>query len=100
MPKRKQPEADTDAAAENDPDADIAELGEGEPGGAAGAGDRDAEKGIQLLEPDEAEAERAAAGRAAPLSTVRDQVGRFLAEARRYKRLSEEDERALGVAAR
>ena len=36
----------------------------------------------------------------AGLSTVRDGVGRFLAEAKRYKRLSEQEERALGVAAR
>ena len=104
MPKRKQPEAEPDAPAEkeadsDDEDAGIAELGEGEPGSAAAAGEREVEKGIQLLEPDEAEAERAA-GRVAPLSTVRDSVGRFLAEARRYKRLSEQEERALGVAAR
>ncbi len=61
---------------------------------------------MQLLDPDEAEAERALGGRAGParagggLSKVRDGVGRFLAEARRYKRLSEDEERALGVAAR
>ena len=42
---------------------------------------------------------RAGAGRGG-LATVRDPVGRFLAEARRYKRLSEQEERALGVAAR
>jgi len=99
MPKRKQPEAESEETAEKesdsrDDDADIAELGEGEAGGG--------EKAIQLLEPDEAEAERLASddrsvGR---LSTVRDSVGRFLAEARRYKRLSEQEERALGVAAR
>jgi RNA polymerase sigma-32 factor len=34
------------------------------------------------------------------LSTLRDPVERFLAEARRYPRLSEEEERALGVAVR
>jgi len=101
MPKRKQPVAEPEETAEKesesrDDDADIAELGEGE----AAGGDSDGEKAIQLLEPDDAEAERPGGRRAAPLSTVRDSVGRFLAEARRYKRLSEEDERALGVAAR
>jgi len=81
-----------------DDDADVAELQDGD---GAGAGDGEGDKAIQLLDPEAAEAERPR-GRVtgAPLSTVRDQVGRFLAEAKRYKRLSEQEERALGVAAR
>ncbi|HEY7371793.1 MAG TPA: sigma-70 family RNA polymerase sigma factor [Polyangia bacterium] len=98
-------ESDADARDQEDDDEDagIAELGEADAGGAsAGAdGDGDGEKAIKLLEPDEAGAARAGAGRGpGRLSTVRDSVGRFLAEARRYKRLSEQEERALGVAAR
>ena len=52
----------------------------------------------RAVDPDEAAARlgRPRAG----LSTVRDGVGRFLAEAKRYKRLTEQEERALGVAAR
>ena len=101
MPKRKKTAASAkaDADAELDPkekeaearddDADIAELHDGD------------DKAIQLLDPEVAEVERSG-GRAAraPVSTVRDSVGRFLAEAKRYKRLSEQEERALGVAAR
>jgi RNA polymerase sigma-32 factor len=98
-PAAPESEADArDADQDEDEEAGIAELGEADGGGAARG---DGEKAIQLLEPDEADAARAGAGRAAGrLSTVRDQVGRFLAEARRYKRLSEQEERALGVAAR
>jgi RNA polymerase sigma-32 factor len=117
MPKRadKRDEADAEAEPEEKraeaggadvADEDIADLpqeaddGEGKalavPGGAPA---RDGEGALQLLDPDEAEAERLVSGRAG-LSTVRDGVGRFLAEAKRYKRLSEPEERALGVAAR
>jgi RNA polymerase sigma-32 factor len=117
MSKRKQPAAEprkTEAESRDQNEGDerdegdegdetIADLKDGD-GAAAGGrdADTDAGKAIQLVEPDEAEAERLASddrslGR---LATVRDQVGRFLAEAKRYKRLSEEEERALGVAAR
>jgi RNA polymerase sigma-32 factor len=67
---------------------------------------QDGEGALALVDPDIAEAEKlmAEAGGtgAGPgrLATVRDSVGRFLAEARRYQRLSEQEERALGVAAR
>src|SRR6188472_2947852 len=64
---------------------------------------QDGEGAIALLDPEAVEAERLvtdAAGGPGRLATVRDSVGRFLAEARRYKRLSEQEERALGVAAR
>ena len=113
MPKRKRQEAPARAGraelekeedaetAEGEPregDDEISDLaqaeGEGPAAGRASEGDGDG--AIALLDPDEA-AERVAR---APLSTVRDQVGRFLAEAKRYKRLSEDEERALGVAAR
>src|SRR4051794_17926716 len=106
MAKRNKTEAKPKPEAEledketesRDDDADVAELQDGDPSAAA---DAEADKALQLLEPDAAEAERPrrrAPG--APLSTVRDQVGRFLAEAKRYPRLSETEERALGVAAR
>jgi RNA polymerase sigma-32 factor len=67
---------------------------------------QDGEGALALVDPEAAEADRIAAdtdvASAGPgrLATVRDSVGRFLAEARRYKRLSEQEERALGVAAR
>jgi len=90
-------------------DEEIAELpreaegnGTGKTAGADGGerdGDGDGEGAIALLDPDEAAA-RIGAGRRAGLSTVRDGVGRFLAEAKRYKRLTEQEERALGIAAR
>lgn len=116
MPKRKrqqaQPRAEraepTDESAETadaeprDRDDELTDLDQAEEGTTTGrvrAADGDADGAITLLDPDEAAAERGGGARA-PLSTVRDQVGRFLAEAKRYKRLSEEDERALGVAAR
>jgi RNA polymerase sigma-32 factor len=115
MPKRKRQEAPTRAGkaepreeedaetAEAEPregDDEISDLAQAEGAPAAGRrasdGEGDGDGAIALLDPDEA-AERVAR---APLSTVRDQVGRFLAEAKRYKRLSEDEERALGVAAR
>ena len=121
MPKRKRQEAqprtgrsEPQAAAKEDENAETAEdepregddeisdLAQAEGDGAAPGGraaDGDGDGAIALLDPDEAAAERAGSSRA-PLSTVRDQVGRFLAEAKRYKRLSEDEERALGVAAR
>jgi RNA polymerase sigma-32 factor len=89
-------------------DEEIADLpqdaddGEGKVTARAGGraeAEAEAEGALQLVEPDEAEAARLIDGRAR-LSTVRDGVGRFLAEAKRYKRLSEQEERALGVAAR
>jgi len=112
MPKRHRSKAqpaepdEKEAEPRDDDESEVAELQDGEGAGAPGRGEADPEKAMQLLDPDEAEAERALGGRASParagggLSKVRDGVGRFLAEARRYKRLSEEEERALGVAAR
>jgi len=116
MPKRKRQEAPARAGRAEPTEEENAETAEAEPregddeisdlaqaegeGPAAGRrtsdGEGDGDGAIALLDPDEA-AERVAR---APLSTVRDQVGRFLAEAKRYKRLSEDEERALGVAAR
>ena len=59
-----------------------AEDGDGKTAGAdGGERDPDGEGAIALLDPDEAAA-RLGAGRRAGLSTVRDGVGRFLAEAR------------------
>jgi RNA polymerase sigma-32 factor len=101
MSKRNQPEAEPDEqkAEPRDDDADIDELSKD--GAAAGDGEADPENAIQLLDREASDAERSGRGRGpGRLSTVRDQVGRFLAEARRYKRLSEQEERALGVAAR
>ena len=63
----------------------VAEAGAAEPAGAQPALDAD-----EVMPP-------AAAG---ALSPLRDPVGRFLAEARRYRRLSDEEERALGRAVR
>ena len=118
MPKRSQPKAkqpppeQKDAEREDAPiaDDDIADLPQdGDAKGAAaisgeGDGEAEADGAITLLDPDAAEAERLIAagdaGGRGRLATIRDQVGRFLAEARRYKRLSEQEERALGVAAR
>ena len=118
MPKRSQPKAkqpppeQKDAEREDAPiaDDDIADLPQdGDAKGAAaisgeGDGEAEADGAITLLDPDAAEAERLIAagdaGGPGRLTTIRDQVGRFLAEARRYKRLSEQEERALGVAAR
>jgi RNA polymerase sigma-32 factor len=112
MPKRNQPKAEParpdekEESAPRDDDDEIAELQDAEGTRASGAdgGAVGAEKGLQILDPDEAEAERLVGGRAGARGglapAVRDGVGRFLAEARRYKRLSEEEERALGVAAR
>jgi RNA polymerase sigma-32 factor len=91
-----------DAAGADDEIADLPQEGEGK--GVAAEGDAaDGDGAVALLDPDTAEAERlAAGGEGSPgrLATVRDPVARFLAEARRYKRLSEQEERALGVAAR
>ena len=53
----------------------------------------------RLVDPDDDDGPRGRGARAG-LATVRDPVGRFLAEARRYPRLSEEEERALGMAVR
>ena len=118
MPKRSQPKAkqpppeQKDAERDDAPiaDDDIADLPQdGDAKGAAaisgeGDGEAEADGAITLLDPDAAEAERLIAagdaGGRGRLATIRDQVGRFLAEARRYKRLSEQEERALGVAAR
>jgi RNA polymerase sigma-32 factor len=122
MPKRNQPrakqpppqkdaernDAERDDAAVGDDDiGDLPQEAEGKGAAVAageGEGDGEAEGAITLLDPDTAEAERLIAagdaGGLGRLTTIRDQVGRFLAEARRYKRLSEQEERALGVAAR
>jgi len=110
MPKRDAPVVEPEQKrADDEPaevgDDEIADLpreaegdGTGKTAGADG-GEQDGEGAIALLDPDEAAA-RIGAGRRAGLSTVRDGVGRFLAEAKRYKRLTEQEERALGVAAR
>src|SRR5262245_8637685 len=110
QPRPKQPpqpkDAERDDAAEGDDEiADLPQDGEGKGAAAVpGGGDGEADGAITLLDPDTAEAERLIAagdaGGPGRLTTIRDQVGRFLAEARRYKRLSEQEERALGVAAR
>ena len=112
QPKAKQPPEQKDEEREDAPiaDDDIADLPQdGDAKGAAatsgeGDGEAEADGAITLLDPDAAEAERLIAagdaGGVGRLATIRDQVGRFLAEARRYKRLSEQEERALGVAAR
>ena len=77
------------------------------PGDGDRAADADAPEGAGVLEPDEIEAPELA--RPAPadddeaprgLARRRDPVQMFLAEARRYPRLSEEEERALGTAVR
>ena len=103
---RAQPRADDDERPEvgDDEIADLPREAEGDgtgktAGADGGERDGDGEGAIALLDPDDAAA-RIGAGRRAGLSTVRDGVGRFLAEAKRYKRLSEQEERALGVAAR
>ena len=84
-------------------DGEIADMPQDKEAG----GEGDGEGALALLDPEAAEAERLMADDAGGtaqgpgrLATVRDSVGRFLAEARRYKRLSEQEERALGVAAR
>jgi RNA polymerase sigma-32 factor len=90
-------------------EADEQELGELSAGAAAGADGDEEEDG----DGDAAKAGRRRGGRSrarpevvppAPrlnaLTPVRDPVERFLAEARRYPRLSEEEERALGLAVR
>jgi RNA polymerase sigma-32 factor len=63
----------------------VAETGAAEPAGSQAALDVD-----EVVPP-------AAAG---ALTRLRDPVGRFLAEARRFRRLSDEEERALGKAVR
>jgi RNA polymerase sigma-32 factor len=100
-----QPDEKDEAAPRDDDEEEIADLqdAEGTRRGDGDGGEPASEKGIQVLDPDEAETERLIAGKAGGrggLATVRDGVGRFLAEARRYNRLSEQEERALGVAAR
>ena len=101
-PEQKRADDDERAEVGDDEIADLPREAEGDGAGkAADGGERDAEGegAIALLDPDEAAA-RLATGSRAGLSKVRDGVGRFLAEAKRYKRLSEQEERALGVAAR
>jgi RNA polymerase sigma-32 factor len=94
--EKDEPRADErDAETADDEMADLAPPGEGDTEGEA----KPDGGALQLLEREDAEAERTGGGRIG-LSTVRDGVGRFLAEAKRYKRLSEQEERALGVAAR
>lgn len=105
-PEQKRADDDERAEAGDDEIADLPQDAEGDGAGkTAGADggerDGDGEGAIALLDPDEAAARLGAGRRAGTgLSTVRDGVGRFLAEAKRYKRLSEQEERALGVAAR
>ena len=103
-PEQKRADDDERAEVADDEIANLPKEAEGDGDGktavaAGGERDPDGEGAIALLDPDEAAA-RLGAGRRAGLSTVRDGVGRFLAEAKRYKRLSEQEERALGVAAR
>jgi RNA polymerase sigma-32 factor len=90
---KKDDEQDEKQAEPQEEDAEIADL------------PQDGEGAIALIDPETAEAEKllaeaGAAGGPGRLATVRDSVGRFLAEARRYNRLTEQEERALGVAAR
>jgi len=115
MPKRSQPRStapvedkETDGDQADVADDDMAELSpeaEGKRSAADGGDEAEIDAGggegggaLAVVEPDDGDGR--AAGRRAGLSTVRDGVGRFLAEARRYRRLSEDEERALGVAAR
>jgi len=103
-PEEKRADEDERAEVGDDEIADLPREAEGDgvgktAGADGGERDGDGEGAIALLDPDEAAA-RLAAGSRAGLSKVRDGVGRFLAEAKRYKRLSEQEERALGVAAR
>jgi RNA polymerase sigma-32 factor len=103
-PEQKRADDDERAEVGNDEIADLPHEAEGDgtgkrAGADGGERDGDGEGAIALVDPDEAAA-RLGAGRRAGLSTVRDGIGRFLAEAKRYKRLSEQEERALGVAAR
>ena len=103
-PEQKRADEDERAEVGDDEIADLPREAEGDgagktAGAEGGERDGDGEGAIALLDPDEAAA-RLAAGSRAGLSKVRDGVGRFLAEAKRYQRLSEQEERALGVAAR
>jgi RNA polymerase sigma-32 factor len=77
------------AAERDDDDSNSDELAEGEL--------VDQGEPAPAVEPDVIEPRAARAGALAP---QRDPVGRFLAEARRYPRLSEDEERTLGVAVR
>jgi RNA polymerase sigma-32 factor len=98
-----QPAAAGEAGSTYDDIADLAQDAEGDAKtGGAGDEEREAEGGgaLQLVDADEPDAGRPGAAGRTGLSTVRDAVGRFLAEAKRYKRLSEQEERALGIAAR
>jgi len=80
---------------ERDKDQDLPDE-EGAFADAAEAGPADATDAAETLDVDEV-VPSAAAGALAPL---RDPVGRFLAEARRFPRLSDEEERKLGKAVR
>src|SRR5512146_586937 len=82
------------ATAEGEPEQEGAEeAGEGLPAEDEGAADD-----IALLPPPEARLDTDI--HETRLSSLRNPVDRFLSEARAFPRLSEEDERALGLAVR
>src|SRR6476620_2440682 len=108
-PEDKDPDRDDAAGTDDDIAADLSPEAEPENAGKAAGAAGEADAALALLDPEAAEAEREAERLLAEysaalgprrLAKVRDSVSRFLAEARRYKRLSETEERALGVAAR
>lgn len=80
------------AAERDDDDSEADELAEGDLVDQVDQGEP-----APAIEPDVVEPRSPRAGALAP---QRDPVGRFLAEARRYPRLSEDEERKLGVAVR
>jgi RNA polymerase sigma-32 factor len=84
MPTQQQEDDRDNADAESEAESEEETLAD-----AASSGD--------ALVPDLVDLDRAEAGK---LARQRDPVGRFLAEARRYRRLSEAEERSLGKAVR
>jgi RNA polymerase sigma-32 factor len=94
-----QPGADRDEAEPtsdaSDDEQALAEAGLGEPAPAGGGAEADGEVG-EVLEADGIEPPRARGA----LAPARNQVERFLAEVRRYPRLTDEEERVLGKAVR
>jgi RNA polymerase sigma-32 factor len=94
---REASEAPDEAADEASDEAEPKDDVEAEGGEGADFGDADPEAGdVELVKADAIEPPR---GRGA-LTPSRNQLERFLAEVRRYPRLSDEEERALGKAVR
>src|ERR1700690_4511090 len=95
------PDAQNQADGDDDADEDVEKDGDAENGlgeVSAGAGEPiDVDGAEGALRPDVVARPRRAAGALAP---ARGGVERFLAEVRRYPRLTEEEERALGKAVR